>query len=422
MPNTQKYIPEEMNPKIIKSEAEHSECLREIERLISLDPAAGSTDGERLELLSLLVETYEKNQFPFDRPDPIEAIQFRMQEQGLTQADVVPYFGSRSRVSEVLNRKRPLTVQMIRDVSAGLGIPAEILISSPVEKVVEEPQLSDLEWGKLPAKEMKQRGYFSGLDVSGGKKLVDLAKEFYLSVLAPGASAGVLTRRAMRGDAVSPKSRYRLMAWHAKVLAEARRRKRQTVSGTYKAESLGPDFLKQVAQLSWHRNGPRMARELIEGAGIAVVIEPQFKGTQLDGAAFLDRDGSPVIGLTLRLDRIDNFWFTLEHELVHVIKHLSQPNDQIFDRLADNHETTEALEKEANRLARDALIPRATWKRSGIVSAPSYEKIIGLADELKIHPAIVAGRIQRETGNFGMFAQLVGWHEVKGLFPEINFD
>ena len=118
-----------MEPKIIKTEADYRSYLSEVERLALADPSPESSAGARLELVSLLVEEYEKTRFRFDTPSPIEAIQFRMHEQGLRQADLVPYFGSRSRVSEVLAGKRPLTVQMIREISMGLGISADVLVS-----------------------------------------------------------------------------------------------------------------------------------------------------------------------------------------------------------------------------------------------------------------------------------------------------
>ena len=117
-----------MKPKIIKTEAEYEEALAEVERLIALDPEPGTPEGDSLELLSTLVETYEIERFPFDKPDPIDAILFRMEQQGLIQRDLVPYMGSKSKVSEVLARKRTLTLRMVRALSEGLGIPAEILI------------------------------------------------------------------------------------------------------------------------------------------------------------------------------------------------------------------------------------------------------------------------------------------------------
>ena len=117
-----------MKAKVIKTEQEYEEALAEVERLIALDPEPGTPQADNLELLSTLVEHYEIKRFPFDKPDPIDAILFRMEQQGLIQRDLVPYMGSRSKVSEVLARKRTLTLRMVRALSEGLGIPAEILI------------------------------------------------------------------------------------------------------------------------------------------------------------------------------------------------------------------------------------------------------------------------------------------------------
>src|SRR5205085_842147 len=124
---TQNFMAE-MNPTVIESKTQHEDYSKEIDRLARLDPSIGSPEAERLELLALLVENYEKEHFRIERPDPVSAIQFRMHEQGLKQTDPVPYLGSRSRVSEIMIGKRPLTLQMIRELSAGLGIPADILV------------------------------------------------------------------------------------------------------------------------------------------------------------------------------------------------------------------------------------------------------------------------------------------------------
>src|SRR5258708_6824948 len=98
-----------MEPRVIKSDRDYHAVLHDAEQLVARDPAAGSSDADRLELLTLLIEDYERRQFPFETPDPIDAIDFRMHEQGLRQKDLVALLGSRSRVSEVLARKRPLT-------------------------------------------------------------------------------------------------------------------------------------------------------------------------------------------------------------------------------------------------------------------------------------------------------------------------
>lgn len=403
-----------MNPTVIKTEVQRQSYLKEVERLASLDPAPGTPEAERLELLALLIETYEKANFEIEKPDPVSAIQFRMNEQGLRQADLVQYFGSRSRVSEIMNRKRPLTLQMIREISTGLGIPAAVLVSEPAAEysVDESDAPVELEWDKFPVKEMKRRGYFEACHVSPDKT-PSMAQRFW-TCLVKDAHLPLLARKGMMGDAYSPKSRYGLLAWKAKVLMESRERRKSGQVGTFRASTLDAEFLRSLVKLSWHRKGPRLAIELLEGAGISVIVEPHFDGTYLDGAAILDGDGLPCIGLTLRHDRLDNFWFTLMHEMAHVTRHLRDPGDAFLDRIIDK-ESEDALEREANRIARDILIPRAVWKRSAAFSVSTREAALQLAEELKISPAIVAGRIRRETGNYRILGDLIGNEEVAPL-------
>ena len=103
-----------LEPRIIKSETQYREYLALVETLAVADPALESAEGARLELLAKLVEDYEKTRFAFARPDPIEAILFRMEQQGLRQKDIAELLGGKNRASEVLARKRPLTLTMIR--------------------------------------------------------------------------------------------------------------------------------------------------------------------------------------------------------------------------------------------------------------------------------------------------------------------
>ena len=115
-----------MNMKPIKTEKEYKSALKDIEAL--LDSPEGSNGADRLEILSTLVEIYEEKHFPITESDPITAIEFWMDQNDLTRKDLESYIGSRARVAEVLNRKRPLTLPMIRKLSLGLGIPASLLI------------------------------------------------------------------------------------------------------------------------------------------------------------------------------------------------------------------------------------------------------------------------------------------------------
>lgn len=119
-----------MEIKPIHTEADYRTMLREVSMLVDLDPAVGTPDGDRLEVLSTLVEAYERKHFPISAPDPIEAIKFSMEQNGLTVHDLEPMIGRTNRVYEVLARKRPLTLAMVRRLHAQLGIPAESLIGA----------------------------------------------------------------------------------------------------------------------------------------------------------------------------------------------------------------------------------------------------------------------------------------------------
>ena len=115
-----------MKIKPIKTDADHRAALVEIDRL--MDAETDSADGDRLDVLATLVEAYEAKRFPIDPPDPVAAIEFCMDQQGLTRKDLEPMIGGRGRVSEVLSGRRPLSLAMIRRLHRGLGIPAEVLL------------------------------------------------------------------------------------------------------------------------------------------------------------------------------------------------------------------------------------------------------------------------------------------------------
>jgi len=112
--------------KPIRTEADYEKALAEIERLWGA--RIGTPEGDRLDILATLIDVYENEHYPIDPPDPIEAIKFRMEQQGLTRKDLEGIFGSRTRVAEVLNRRRGLSINMIRRLHEKLGISVEVLI------------------------------------------------------------------------------------------------------------------------------------------------------------------------------------------------------------------------------------------------------------------------------------------------------
>lgn len=116
--------------RLLKTESDYTEALKRVDELFDSEP--GTPEAEELELLVALVELYEREHFPIDAPDPVAAIQFRMEQEGLSNEDMIKYLGSKSRVSEVFSRKRGLSISMIRKLVAGLNIPAEALLGASV--------------------------------------------------------------------------------------------------------------------------------------------------------------------------------------------------------------------------------------------------------------------------------------------------
>lgn len=118
-----------MNIKPIHNEADYQAALKDIAQLMALDPDLGTPEGDRLDVLATLVQAYEAKHYPMESPDPIEAIKFRMEQGGLSVKDLEPMIGRSNRVYEVLGRKRPLTLAMIKRLHKQLGIPAEALLA-----------------------------------------------------------------------------------------------------------------------------------------------------------------------------------------------------------------------------------------------------------------------------------------------------
>ncbi|QND61670.1 ImmA/IrrE family metallo-endopeptidase (plasmid) [Mesorhizobium huakuii] len=148
--------------------------------------------------------------------------------------------------------------------------------------------------------------------------------------------------------------------------------------------------------------------------GIILVILEHLPGTFLDGAAMCRSDGVPVIALTLRHDRLDNFWFTLLHEFAHVVRHLTTDRQVILDDL--DVASSETIEAEADSFARHALIPPAMWK--GIDRGSSTEEVLQAAQKAGVHPAIAAGRWRFEHSDYRRFSKLIGRGKVKmALIP-----
>ena len=395
-----------MEVKIIKSDSEYQVALGELERLIDLDPDPGEKEADRLELLALLIENYEEKHFPIDLPDPIDALEFVMDQHGLTQKDMVPFIGNRSKVSEVLSRKRPLTLSMIRALNKGLNIPAEVLLNEPGASLEDG---KDIEWERFPLREMIRREWIQAPAKDVSDKAEELMREFFAPLGGINHSP-ILFKRSFHLRAARGMNDYALDAWRARVLMRAL----EQTAPDYKKSLISKEFLREVVRLSRAVNGPLLARDYLMSYGIIFVYERHLPRTYLDGASFLTPKGNPVVALTLRYDRLDNFWYVLMHELIHVWKHLGGDVEIFIDDL-DHSDESDPREVEADNLAREILVPAKEWESSEACLGSAFGAQ-ELAEGLRIHPAIVAGKIRHDENNFRKLNNLVGHGEVRRLF------
>lgn len=398
-----------MNIKVIKSSNDYTQAMERLTALMAHDPKDGSEEDNELELLALVIEDYERKIVPPVSPDPIEAILFRMDQMQLGRKDLEAYIGSTSKVSEVLSRKRPLSLPMIRRLHIGLDIPADVLIGGTDSSLVILGTEPELEYSKFPLKEMLDRGCFG--EVKGNaQRLKDYAEDLVLKFmhgLMPKQAEPAFLRAPMHQRGTRDADEYALLAWRLCVIKKARA---NPAPRDYKKNGITAKWLKDLARLSVFEDGPRLAREQLGMAGITLVVEPHFKGTYLDGAAMLD-EGRPIVAMTLRHDRLDNFWFVLMHELAHVAKHLDEANPLFTDDLDSPYEQ-DRKECEADEMAGEALIPQTIWEKSAARTSHLSNDVNALADKLGIHPAIVAGRVRHETKNYRILVKPLGIGQV----------
>lgn len=392
-----------MSIKPIRNEEDYQEAILLLEQLISKDPDPDTDEGDQLSVLSTLIEDYENSVYPETLPTPVQAIKFRMEQANLKPADLVPYIGSPSRVSEVLSGKRSLSLDMIRDLEAGLGIPAKVLIQK------EEPKSKFQAWSEPLIREMSKRGYFGGDRFEGDNKEKLLRKFFNDSFIA----APQLAWRKTQSRISARTDTYALESWARMVEIKANNYqvKRDFIEG-----SIDESFLRKVIQLSAKEKGPLLVQQLLLEHGIRLVILEHLPKTFVDGVAILHNKKRPIVGLSLRYDRVDNFWFTLLHELAHIALHLDDSKGIFIDeqltekRVGANFDSKES---EADNLAQESIIPSSKWEISPAKVIPSPAAAKSLADELGVNIAVVAGYIQYKNNNYYYLKNIVNDPSVK---------
>lgn len=284
--------------------------------------------------------------------------------------------------------------------------------TNPQGVVFSWDNFADVIWRQFPAREMVRRRWF---DMPHGANLIERTKAYFLKAAGP-QFVTALHRKKIRGATLP--NEYALLAWQARVLERARSRVEEEQLPDF---SFDDRWLPELVKLTGRTDGPRRARKLLASQGIVLVTEKHLPGTYLDGAAMLSESDHPVIGMTLRHDRLDNFWFVLFHELGHVYHHLF--GGLRYDFFDDDATATEdQVERDADQFALSNLIPDDQWDTCLSRFALSEEAVRMDAEALGINASIIAGRIRKELGNYAILTELVGHQKVRAQFAELADD
>ncbi len=206
-----------------------------------------------------------------------------------------------------------------------------------------------------------------------------------------------------------------LHAWRARVSSRAREIIAAGIS-RYDPTQIG--WIAELPKLSVLSDGPSRARTLLLEQGVILIAEPQIPGLTIDGAAFMD-DETPIIGLTLRQDDLSNFWFSLMHEVGHIVLHRKTGlAGGFFDQL--EIPSDDEQEREADSFASELLIPSEIWRKSNARIARAPRVVEKLAMEIGINPAIAFGRIRRERNDYSLFSSYIGRGAVRSQLLNVE--
>jgi HTH-type transcriptional regulator / antitoxin HigA len=430
-------IANERQYKITRSQAERfQQALREFNEIDlarqGIDPVIVAAQRASLEQqlaeLERDISKYEKlrsgsvKQLAFSTiPEIGEKLVEARIMRGLSQRELAERLGMKEQQVQRYEHERYLTANLTRLAEVAdalhLDVRAHLDVRSPIPpSTVASEHIRRIEFdpSKLPLKEMKSRGWLDEVrqrypDVELSSQ--ELAARFVMEATPENRRPSLHKQNVRAG---SKQDDYSLLAWKARVLRKARR------FGIASTSNFELSTLRRLTELSEQNDGPVQAVKLLALSGFIVVFEESLPSTYLDGAAMLLDNRTPVIGLTLRHDRLDNFWFVLLHEVAHIVLHREKGlRDGFFDE--EEAPSTDVVESEADEFARNALIPNEVWQRSFVRFTSSHEQVIQFAKKNRVSPSVVAGRIRRERRDYTLFSDLVGQGQVRKLISAAGY-
>lgn len=393
---------EKLEIRPVKNKTDHAWAMEQIDALMLKDELQ-EDEVHRLEVLAILVEKYESEHFSVQLPTPVEAIEFRMDQLGLSRSQLAEMIEfPRSRVSEVLNGTRKPSLDMMRALHEKIGIPSDVLLGKAEAKLPEAHP--GIDWKSFPISEMFKLGWLG--------KIKPKADEFETCIRSLMKAARVPAPQfagvRFRGTENKEPNPYSVNAWLMKAMAEAIAQESEC---DFNIEEVGHSFRREIAKLSLYSDGPKRAFRKLNEAGITAVYVPFLRKTHIDGACFNLPSGKPAIAVSLRHHRLDNFWFTLLHECVHVEKHLSDEGI-ILDETEGStgaFGNDPGMEEEANTLARSALVPDDIHEElCRVAGGISKTKVQAYARKADVHEAVIAGQVRLLTGKYTHFTGMVG--------------
>jgi HTH-type transcriptional regulator / antitoxin HigA len=332
--------------------------------------------------------------------------------RGMSQKDLGDFLGVAEQQIQRYesDRYRAASLDRLTEVADALSVRiverAELLGSPRLDTV--DPSV----WQAYPLAEMYKRGWFedfSGTIAQARKAAGDLIPAFLQgahSQFAPMA----LHRKSVRSSGQVHEAA--IAAWEARVRTLA---DRNQPAEPFDRERLNNDWVRGLVALSLEDDGPRTAVDYLRDAGISLVIERHLPGTLLDGAALASADHHAIVAMTLRHDRLDNFWFTLLHEVGHLKLHIGLGEyAAIFD---DNDSpAADKVEQDADYFAQEALIPEASWNLAVSRFTRNEKAVMTDAKRFGVAPSVIAGRVRREANDYTLLRTMVGAGEVRRQF------